>query len=470
MEGRDSFLDQLEQALAAHREDLEKNALPRLQELFRLHHTYFENLYNILLRKALVQEDPYKYDERIVEVEAPSRDGFLESERQEQMSQRLSVFHSQLEFLNSTYQPSVEYLTMDRIRRFGDLVRYIQWHNLAANNSDLVTRSLADLINRIKGGSDPVSTQIVLDSRDQLAEGVKEILATLGKVVVHQREAYKARVRREVMPSLDGQGAADDATLARVKQVFAREASGEKFYAELVQEVLAEDFSAEGAALRQQALKRLAVQAKKNKKKSKADLKPLLLQAIRALASAGMQLQDCVTKVKENNTLYLSRRRSLGELLRRFFKKIAGGHDNPQVYEIESSDGTASTPKREKISIEPFLEELEKRARLLSALTVSNSTASTRLRQASEEKIFEFLTRHLSAVQTEHRQLTGLNEFFRSEMPRDRKGGVRGLRVELSAIKNAIIKSNQQRHEYVAAREEETQIEKLLKKDRAGSQ
>jgi hypothetical protein len=183
-----------------------------------------------------------------------------------------------------------------------------------------------------------------------------------------------------------------------------------------------------------------------------------------------MQLQDCVAKVNDNHILYISRKRSLGELLGRFFRKLAGASDVPQVYEVEFFDGTASTPQREKITIEPFVEELEKRARLLSALTVAKSTASTRLRQASEEKIFEFLSRHLSAVQTAHRQLTGLSEFFRTEMPREKRSHVRGLRVELSAIKNAIIKANQQRHEYVAAREEETQIRQLLKKDRTGPQ
>ena len=96
-----SWVEQLETALEVHREYLEGKRLARLMELFALYKTYFENVYNILLRKALIEEDPYKYDEKIAQITTPPTTQFFESEKQEQMSQRLSQFHSQLEFLIS---------------------------------------------------------------------------------------------------------------------------------------------------------------------------------------------------------------------------------------------------------------------------------------------------------------------------------------------------------------------------------
>ena len=63
-----SWLVQLQEAVAQKAEQIESREMPRLKELCGIYQTYFESVYNILIKKSLIQADPYKYDEKISEV------------------------------------------------------------------------------------------------------------------------------------------------------------------------------------------------------------------------------------------------------------------------------------------------------------------------------------------------------------------------------------------------------------------
>jgi hypothetical protein len=78
-----------------------------------------------------------------------------------------------------------------------------------------------------------------------------------------------------------------------------------------------------------------------------------------------------------------------------------------------------------------------------------------------EEQLITILERAIRDVQSLHRTLTALDEYFKAEAPREDRGKIKGIRPELAAIKNAIIKSNQLRHEYSAQEEEEEQMRRL---------
>ena len=81
MEERIDLADALNQAVAHRREYIDKRLMPKLKESFRRYHTSFQNVYNVLLRKGIVQEDPYKSDFKISEVTIPSNEPYLESEK-----------------------------------------------------------------------------------------------------------------------------------------------------------------------------------------------------------------------------------------------------------------------------------------------------------------------------------------------------------------------------------------------------
>ena len=60
-----------------------------------------------------------------------------------------------------------------------------------------------------------------------------------------------------------------------------------------------------------------------------------------------------------------------------------------------------------------------------------------------------------------HKTLTALDDFFKSEVDRADRDKVKGVKPELSTIKNAIVRANAKRHEYSAQKEEHEQLKRL---------
>jgi hypothetical protein len=57
--------------------------------------------------------------------------------------------------------------------------------------------------------------------------------------------------------------------------------------------------------------------------------------------------------------------------------------------------------------------------------------------------------------------MAGLNAVFQSRAVGGRKAEIKGIRLELVAVKNGIVKANQRRHEYAARKEEKEQLGRL---------
>ena len=59
------------------------------------------------------------------------------------------------------------------------------------------------------------------------------------------------------------------------------------------------------------------------------------------------------------------------------------------------------------------------------------------------------------------KSLNGLDEFFKAAPLPQNRSKIKGLKMEIMAIKNSVVKANQHRSEYSAYIEEEAQLKKL---------
>jgi hypothetical protein len=464
MEENQKWLEKLQNALSAKQESIETRDLPALKRHFSLYKSYFEGIYNILLKKSLIQEDPYKYDEKITDVTTPPEKDFLESEKHSQMSQRLASYHSNLDFLNSYYQFSLDFLDLGRIKRILSFIDYINWTHLSGPDTNIVSRTLDEFVAKINLGTDSMSSQLLLESFTQLDQVTKQIKLILRDMTSYHREAYKLEVRKRIISHLEAGSAGQENGLQAVRQVFPNYMEGRAFYPELVQEVLDEDFSPQGDELKQGVLRKLAIRQAASKRKSrKVPHKEILLKAVRLMATSGFQLEDVVNKMTDNHLALESRKLNLGGKLRKFFRKLIGRSEENKLYEIAYFDVTTSSNRTESIQYSTFMQDLRKKAKLFTTLANQSSAATQKLVAASEETILQFLNKNISSLQTLHRRLIGFNDYFKNEIPKDKdsRGKFRGLRVELSAVKNSIIKANQAKHEYVTVKEEQDQMKRL---------
>ena len=466
MEENRDFTSELEQALAQKREEIERTVLPDLKEQFRSFYSSFQSIYNVLMRKSLIKEDPYKYDKKTSEVTVPSQAPFLESERHDQVSIRLSDLDNQLDFLTSYYQFDLDYLTLKRIKTLAGLAKYIKWDQLSENSTNMMTRSVAEMVGKIKKGSDNFSTQLISDSQNQLSSITKKIMSHLKLLTFFHREQYKLQIRKNILSDMNLSAAAvqnkENEVMKLIKKKFATAMGDQPFYAELIQEVLAEDYGPDSDTLQNELLQKLSVKKEKKKKvKQGPNYKEMLLESVRTLASASIHIEEAVRKLSESNLILSNRTISFGEKVKRWLRSFGGKKDDKQIYEIEYFDTKTSVSKTERLDFNQFCEEAAKRAKVLANLSSKMTPAHQRIAESSEDQIFKFLNKNIEELQIMLKRLPALDTYFKTEIPKEQRGRIRGIKIEVNAIKNAVVKANKKKHEYVSQKEEEQQLKRL---------
>lgn len=460
------FQNALAEALEKRREWLDRTQMPRLKEEFRLLQSAFTGLHNVLLKKGILHEDPYKNENKIGDVQIPSESPFVESERIDQMSIRLSNYESQLDFLINFYQFSVDFLSMERIKRIVALTKYFMWTQLSANSPNINTRTLVELIGLVKGGNDPLSIGLIGDSLQHLEKSSKNAFALLKEVSDFHRENYKLDLRLRVMGSLKFDPTTvithKDDTIRQIKRKFAESMSDRPFYPELVDEVLREDYAGDGPSLREELLSKLALKDDKPKEEKRAiSFKATLMEGIRTLGTLNFTLDDALRKIDGNSALLESEKNGFVDKLRRLIRRMLNKTDEEIFYDVEFFDAATSTSKTERLNYSDFRLEVERKARFLAALNNKTASVYKKLEAANDEQVLAVLGKNIEELQSIHKSLSSLDVFFKSEASREDRDKMRGIKPELTGIKNGIIKANQKRHEYIAQKEELEQMKKL---------
>jgi hypothetical protein len=449
----------LSHALDARREWLEKTELGRLKEEFRAFHTAFAALYNLFLKKGLINEDPYKNEVKMGgEIEIPETGPFNDADRKDELSIRLSHYDNQLDFLVNFYQFSIDYLSLDKIKRILSLVKYVDWTRLIDSSAPPNTRAAGELVNQAKTGADQLSMSIIGESLTNLTRATGNILKYLKELSDFDREAYKLEVRNKISAAMP---AGDASALSQIKKKFAALMPGKPFYPDLVDEILKEDYSKAGPGLRENILKQLAVPENKPKiVKPAVSFKSILIEGLNAIGSVAVTLTEIGPKLEENKILLESQRNGFWDKLRQLMQQIMNKEPEPVIYEVEYLDPIKGIPVREEVNFNTFRSDMDRKTRILLTLG-SRGAAVARLEAMDEPQLLGLLEKNIREVQSLHKILSALDEFFKAKTGKESRERVKGIKPELATIKNAIVKANQKRHEYSAQKEEEEQLRRL---------
>ena len=465
MEENSDYFQSLETALQNYRNSLEKNEIPQLKEQFRFFHQSFQALYDILLRKGLLVEDPYKDELKISEVTTPPTGPMKESEKKEVISQRLSIYDSILEFLNNYYQFNLDYISLPNVKQLVDIVTYIKWSAFTENSANLNTKVLAEVVKRVTPGQEDLTNSILEDSIRQLEKKSKLILSILKKITVYQRERYKYDFRLQMFNAMNFKPEALEdrrgEVIKAIKTKFNHYMSGTAYYPELIEEVLDEENGPGAEQRRIDTLKKLEVEKKKDQNQQEKSFKPLLLEAYRILASGSTPLEQAVQKLKYNSTVIENRKITFSEKFRRWVLNMVQKQGDQRVYEIEYIDQKTAMPKTMRVNFDQFVDDALKKSRVIAAMGNRLSPTYQKLEQSSEDRLFKLLSNTIEEIQNYLLKLPALDTYFKSETSRSQRTLIKGIKLEITAIKNAVVKANQKKHEYVSGKEEEEQLKKL---------
>ncbi len=467
MEGDASFDSLLAEALEQRRAHTEAERIPALKQECQSFFASFRALLQVLEKKGLIKEDPYKQVERISEITPPSDEAFLESERDAQMSIRLSQYDNQLDFLVNYFPFDLASMDMQRIRSVVSLIKYIRWHQLTETSTHLMTRTLAEYISRLVHDQDPLSSGIVKDSQEQLVRRSRALLGVLKEIADYTREATKYAIRTEVLPHcrLDpAQAMADrDATLRHLRRVMAQQKHDTPFYSDLAWEVIEETYSPERDRLQAELLQRIRIAPRRKapQRAERDESRMMLLETVRNLVTIGGTLSTLIDRTEENAEIIKQRKLTLLEQLKRWVDRVSNRLPDRPIMHIEMMDENSSTVQREDLDFAQFVEAVRKRVRLYGLLLNRVSTPARRIQEADEEQLFTFLQKQIEELFAFHRRFGAIDTYIRSEVARDQRNRLRGINTELVALKEHLLRVNKRRHAYVDRKEELEQLRRL---------
>jgi len=451
-----NYTETLMQALLARKDWLERSELVKLKEELRIFQISYSVLYNMFLKKKLINEDPYKQETKISELAVPETGPLNEAKRLEQISLRLANYDSQLDFLVNFYQFGVDFLNLERIRKIVGLVRYIDWINLTPDSKSPNTKVVAELTSNAKSGGDALTLSIIGESLTRLPKCTSAIVGYLRNLSAYYKEDYKLSVRN-VTSGMQ----ASEATPANIKKKMNSAMSGTPFYQEFIEEVIREDYSKDGPAMREAVLASLKVADDKPKTtKPKTSYKDVLLSGIQAIGAAASVTTEVAQKLDTNQTVLENRKKGFWEKIRQLFKSMTNADPDEVVYELQFFDQAKGTETREQLNFGQFRTDMDRKIKIYTGMS-GQGPFMAKLKNMAEEQVLEYLERAIKDLQSLHRTLTALDEFFKASVTREERDQIKGIKPELASIKNCFVKANQIRHEYSAQKEEEEQMKKL---------
>ena len=451
------YLKNLTEALKAREEWLDRSELPKLKEELRAYHTGFTSLYNMYLKKGLIHEDPYKQEAKIGEIEIPDTSAFNEGNKLDQLTRRLANYDNQLDFLVNFYQFGAEFLNLDRIKRILALVKYIDWIHLSPDSQSPVTKAVAEMTNQIKTAADSMTMSVISESLSNLNKSFNPIIGYLRILTEYQKELYKLNLRNVTV----GMSQAEAVNLPQVKRKFAQLNPGAPFYPDLGEEIIKEDYSKDGPALKEAILKKLQVADSKPKAvKAQVSFKGILVEGVQGLGGTAQILADIAAKLDESHLVLQNKKQSFVQKFQKMMQQLLNKKPDAVIYDVEYLDPVKGIPVREKVNYNVFRSDMERKIRTLSPMASRGATTS-KLEALQEEQLIGFLDRNIRDLQALHKTLGALDEFFKAAVDRADRDRIKGIKPELATIKNAIVRANSRRHEYSAQKEEEEQLKRL---------
>ncbi len=468
MDDSSNFSKQLAEAVQKKTEWFDKDELPAVFEKYKTIQGYLGNLSNVLLRKGLIQKDPYKHEKKVKDILPVDKSPFLESERTSVVGIRLSDYDNTIEFITTYIKFSVECLSLDRIRKLANFNSCIPWTSLSGS-ADPNAKALGEILTTIRAGSDSMTTGMVNDIVSHLGKDFVDINAKLKDLTFLQRERYKLEVRQKIvnMPSFDKQKASEsmDTAIAMIKKAFPGAFGNKPFYAELIEEIVKEDFTPEGNELRQLVIKKLSSQSssvnKQTESAASVDLHEILMESLRILSGLAPQLEVVISKLTENKDAIEAENDSFFRRLVKMIRTMCGLPEKPIQYKVPITESITKTTRMETVNIQEFIADLDKRMRVYASFSSRKNPSYLKINQLPDMKVLEFLTKQLGDCQKLLIILTALDTYFKKVSSDMKSVKIRGMKIELSAIKGVIIKTNQQKAEFVSREEEQKHLQML---------
>ncbi len=462
-----NFDAELQAALSKKQEWYNSESLQELLNEYRLMHTCVKNLYECFVKKSLIQPDPYRLDKKISEIVVPESSPFSESEIPKVFGARFSDYETMLDFICTYFRFSTENFSIQTVKKLLDLNKVFDWEDLSMNSSRMNTRALAMTINNAKTNSPNVVQSMINDSVAKCTQSSAVISKMLNELGVFLRELFKGGLRKDLFehPDFDKAKAAEsaEAEQAEIRRLYTKVTGKKTMYTDLIAEIVEEDHGPDKERKQAAVLDRLAIKGTSKVEKKKAagpDTKEMLMQAIMALGAMSPTLTQLHAKLGENFTLLYQKKNTFFNKLMAALRKVFHIAEKERVCNLPVKDAKTGTERIQKINVNDFLTDLSRKERVYNGIGMKGIEYQ-KINASNEDAILAFVNKQISEVQSIFVIINSLDAYFKKEVDTEFKVKVKGMQIELSALRNSIINANKKRGEYASFKEEHAQMQKL---------
>lgn len=463
----DNFSRELQAALSQKQEWFNTECLQDLLLQYRLFHTCVKNTYDTFVKKSLIVPDPYRLDKRINDIVLPETTPFSESDMAKVFGARFSDYETMLDWICTYFRFTVENLSIGKVKKLLDFNKVFEWDNLSTNSVKMNTRALALTLGNAKTGAPSVVQSMLNDNTNKCGQAVVEINRILNELGVFQRELYKGELRKDLFehPEFDKSKAfsSPEAELAEIRRLYIKIFGKKVFYNDLINEIIEEDQGTDKDKKQAATLDKLKIRANskvEEKKKTGPSGKEILMGTVDAIGAFAPTLYQLHVKLSENFNLLFQKKSTFWNKLIAALKKALNIKEKEKVCEITIKDAKTGKEKTEKIKVNDFLNELTRKERIYNGISTRGPEYG-KIEASSEEIILNFVNKQISEIQTTFTLINAMDAHFKTNVEILLKPKVKGMQIELSALRNSIINANKKRGEYVSLKEESEQMKRL---------
>ena len=466
MEESGTFEQELLEALSKKAEWFNTTQLTQLLADYRMLHTLVKNLFELLVKKSILIPDPYRLDKRISEIVLPESKPFPEGDIAKELGMRFSDYELVLDFICTNFRFSLENLTLPKLKKLTEFLASFDWDGLSPNSPLVNTKAVAIAITNAKSGAQPVMVSMISDAVLKSANTLKQLNAEMAELVAFQKEMYKGQIRRDVLGNSSFNQSATqnaDAEYAEIQRLFPKVMGKLPFYKDLVNEILLENFGDDKDKRREALFQKLqikVVQKKEEVKKKGPDTKAMILECVFAVGGLAPTIQTLHQKLADDFTLLFARRKGFFSALGAMLKKAFKLKEKERTVDVNIKDSRNEMGRMEKINVTDFMTSLAQKSRIYNGIA-NRGPEFNKIISASEDSILSFVTKQLSEAKTLFSTINALDIHFKKEVEIINRPKVKGLQIELSALRNSIVAINKKRGEYLSVKEEQEQMQKL---------
>ncbi len=461
-----NFSIELQKALNAKQEWFNTEYLQEMLSQYRLLHSCVKNLNEFFIKKSLIIPDPYRLDKRISDIVVPESSPFPEADIPAVFGSRFSDYETMLDFICTYFRFSVENIDIVHIKSLLEFNKVIDWENLSLNHASANTRAFVNVINQAKKNATGVILSMLTDSQEKSKQAVLAINKMLNELASFQKELYKGQLRKDLFehPNFNKEKAyqSPEAELAEIKRLYVKVIGKKPFYNDLINEIIQEDQGADKLKRQQKILDSLKITGKQKEKNKKAAPNPkeLVMSTVLSLGALAPTLLQIHSKLHENFGLLFAKKKNFLSKLVEALKKAFSIPEKEQICMVPIKDQQSGSVTTQKVVVSELLAEISKKERIYNGIAIKGPEYS-KIEASGEDDILMFVNKQITENQAMFTVVNALDSYFKSNVEQSLRPKVKGLQIELSAMRNSILNANKKRGEYTSLKEEIEQMKKL---------